>query len=215
VITKLNLAGIPFNNRALPWIVTSVVVFFSLVALVLVAQATGRSNRSADSIQSDINALNQQKNALQKQAEIVKNSLTAEQLQTLNAAHELVDRKQFSWSRLFADLEPALPGTVRVTRISVRDAAARGELTLAELDLTVVAKTPTTVTDMIADMDRAGVFRAELRSQNLQKGRGETATEYELYVLYRPRASANLSDSQAANLVSVEPSASTSQGGVK
>ena len=215
MITKLNLAGIPFNNRALPWIVTSVVVFFSLIALIFIAQATGRSNRTAYSIQSDINALNQQKNALQKQAEIVKNSLTAEQLRTLNAAHELVDRKQFSWSRLFADLEPALPGAVRVTRISVRDAAARGEQTLAELDLTVVAKTPSTITDMIADMDRAGVFRAELRSQNLQKGRGASATEYELYVLYRPRAGATLSDSQAANLVSVEPSASTSQGGVK
>ena len=214
MITKLNLAGIPFNNRALPWIVTSVMVFFSLIALIFIAQAAGQSNRAANSIQSDINALNQQKSALQKQAEIVKNSLTGEQLQTLNAAHELVDRKQFSWSRLFADLEPALPGAVRVTRISVRDAAARGEQTLAELDLTVVAKTPTTVTDMIAEMDRAGVFRAELRSQNLQKGRGETATEYELNVLYRPRAGATLSDSQA-NLVSVKPSTSTSQGGVR
>ena len=54
----------------------------------------------------------------------------------------LVDRKRFSWSRLFADLESALPGNVRVTRISVRDVAARGEQTLAELDLTVVSKTP-------------------------------------------------------------------------
>lgn len=215
MINKLNLAGIPFNNRALPWIVTAVVVFFSLGALIFIAQATGRSNKAAYSLQSDINALNQQKNALRKQAEIVKNSLTAEQLRTLNAAHELVDRKQFSWSSLFADLEQALPGSVRVTRISVRDAAARGEQTLAELDLTVVAKTSTTITDMIADMDRAGVFRAELRSQNLQKGRGETATEYELYVLYRPRPGAPLSDSQAANLVSVDPSASTSQGGVR
>jgi Tfp pilus assembly protein PilN len=215
VITKLNLAGKPFNNRALPWAVTSVVVFLSFAALIFMAQATGRSNWAAYSVQSDINGLNQEKNVLQKQAQIVKNSLTAEQLQTLNAAHELVDRKQFSWSRLFADLEPALPGSVRVTRISVRDAAARGEQTLAELDLTVVAKTPTTVTDMIADMDRAGVFRAELRSQNLQKGRGETGTEYELYVLYRPRAGAALSDSQAANLVSAESSASASKGGVR
>ena len=190
-------------------------MFFSLGALIFIAQATGRSNKAAYSLQSDINALNQQKNALRKQAEIVKNSLTAEQLRTLNAAHELVDRKQFSWSSLFADLEQALPGSVRVTRISVRDAAARGEQTLAELDLTVVAKTSTTITDMIADMDRAGIFRAELRSQNLQKGRGETATEYELYVLYQPRAGAPLSDSRAANLVSVDPSASTSQGGVK
>jgi hypothetical protein len=40
---------------------------------------------------------------------------------------------------------------------------------------------------MIADMDRDGIFRAELRAQNLQKGRGESGTEYELFVVYRPR----------------------------
>ena len=109
-------------------------------------------------------------------------------MQTIAAAHVLVDRKRFSWSRLFADLESALPPNVRVTRISVRDVAARGEQTLAELDLAVVSKTPATITEMLGEMDRAGIFQAELRSQNLQKGRGESGTEYELYVIYRPRA---------------------------
>jgi hypothetical protein len=41
---------------------------------------------------------------------------------------------------------------------------------------------------MIAEMDRVGIFQAELRSQNLQRGRGESGTEYELYVVYRPRS---------------------------
>jgi hypothetical protein len=41
---------------------------------------------------------------------------------------------------------------------------------------------------MISSMDRAGIFQAELRSQNLQKGRGESGTEYDLVVVYRPRA---------------------------
>ena len=54
----------------------------------------------------------------------------------------------------------------------------------------MVAKTPTVVTEMIAEMDRAGIFQAELRSQNLQRGRGESGAEYELYVVYRPRAGA-------------------------
>jgi len=40
---------------------------------------------------------------------------------------------------------------------------------------------------MIAEMDRAGIFQAELRSQNLQRGRGESGAEYELYVVYQPR----------------------------
>lgn len=209
--TKLNLAGKPFNNRALPWIVTILVVCVSLVAFVIIIRATAQANAQSRAVQSDINNLNQQAQSFQKQAEDVRIALTAEQLNTLRAAHELVDRKRFSWSRLLADLESALPGSVRVTRISVRDVATRGDQTLAELDLTVVSKTPSTITEMIADMDRAGILQAELRSQNLQKGRGESGTEYELSVLYRPRAGSASSDDKAAALALAETSASPSE----
>ena len=68
-----------------------------------------------------------------------------------------------------------------------------------------MAKTPTVVTDMIAGMDRVGIFQSELRSQNLQRGRGESGAEYELYVVYRPRAGAPVADSPVA---SVKPNAS-------
>lgn len=186
--TKLNLATKPFSNRSLPWVVTTVVVVVSLVCLVFIVRATGRANTQAAAVQKDINDLKQQELNLRKQADAIKNSLTREQLQTLAAAHTLVDRKHFSWSRLFADLESALPGTVRVKRIAVRGVTTRGDGTVADLELTVVAKTPAIVTEMIAEMDRGGVFHAELRSQTLSRGRGETGAEYELAVIYRPRA---------------------------
>lgn len=207
--TKLNLARKPFNNRSLPWAVTALIVFASLVALVLIIRTTRQASAQANSVQTDINALRQQAQMLGEQAQEVKNSLTPEQLRSLTAAHDLVDRKRFSWSRLFADLESALPGSVRVTRISVRDVAVRGEQTLAELDLTVVSKTPTTITEMIAEMERAGIFQPELRSQNLQKGRGESGTEYELYVRYRPRAG-YVSDSKTNDVASVDASGAVS-----
>lgn len=181
------------------------VVFASLIALIFIVRATGQANVNAYAIQSEINALRQQEHVLRKQAEAVKNSLTQEQIKTLSAAHELVDRKRFSWSRLFADLESALPNNVRVTRISVRDLAAQGDQMLAELDLTLAAKTPSAITSMIADMDRLGIFQAELRSQNLQKGRGETGTEFELFVVYRPRAAVPGTADESNNLASVEP----------
>ncbi|HKP45108.1 MAG TPA: hypothetical protein VJT50_00785 [Pyrinomonadaceae bacterium] len=186
--TKLNLANRPFSNHSLPWIITAIVVFVSLISLFFIVRATRTANAQSLAVQNNINALGQQEQALRRQAEAVKNSLTTEQLQTLDAAHGLVDRKRFSWSRLFADLEAALPGAVRVKSIAVRRVVTRGDETLAELDLTVVAKTPTIVTDMIADMDRAGVFHSELRAQNLQRGRGESGAEYDLAVTYRPRA---------------------------
>ncbi len=198
--TKLNLASKPFSNRALPWVVTAVIIFVSLISLVFILRATNKTNAQAAAVQKDINDLGQQELALRKQAEAVRQSLTTEQRQTLAAAHSLVDRKQFSWSRLFADLEAALPGNVRVKRIAVRGVSTQGSQTLAELELAVVAKSPNVVTDMIAAMDSGGTFRAELRSQNLQRGRGEAGSEYELFVIYMPRAGAPTATSPIASV---------------
>ena len=114
---------------------------------------------------------------------------TADQQQALPAAHQLVDRKTFSWSGLLADLESSLPSNVKVSRISIRDVSSQANQTVAQLDLAVFAKNPSTITEMIAAMHKEGIFQAELRSQNLQKGRGESGTEYELAVVYRSRQS--------------------------
>jgi Tfp pilus assembly protein PilN len=197
--TKLNLATKPFSNRSLPWVITSFVLLISLVSLVLILRATNQARSQSETLQNEVNSLSQQEQALRKQAEAVKNSLTPEQLLTLESAHTLVDRKRFSWSRLFADLESALPGKVRVKRIGVRGVVVRNDQTLAELELTVVAMSPSSVTDMLADMNRLGIFQAELRSQNLQRGRGESGTEYELFVVYRPRAGAPIAGSPLAS----------------
>jgi Tfp pilus assembly protein PilN len=212
VTTKLNLASKPFSNRSLPWAVTALIVVLSLISLVFIVRATRRANAQALLVQKDINALGQEEQALRRQAQVVKNSLTTEQLQTLTAAHSLVDRKQFSWSRLLADLESALPGNVRVKRIAVRGVSASGGQTQAELELAVVAKTPAVVTEMIGEMERAGIFQAELRSQNLQRGRGETGAEYELYIVYRPRAGA---PADTAAIASVVPPNDASGGGTR
>lgn len=211
--TKLNLAGKPFSNRVLPWALTILIVLVSLVAFVLIFRTTSRATAQSRSVQSDIQKLNQQVQAFQKQTEEVKNSLSSEQQQTLNAAHQLVDRKGFSWSRLLADLESALPGDVRVTRISVRDVATRGGQTIAGLDLAVMSQAPSTITEMIADMDRAGIFSADLRNQNLQKGRGASGTEYELYVLYRPRAGSPIVAGRSENIAAVEDARRAENGG--
>lgn len=185
---------------------TIFVTFLSFITLLFIARATSQANEAARATQVEINDLNQQEQALRERAAQVNESLTPEQRQTLTAAHELVDRKGFSWSRLFADLEEALPGSVRVSRISVRDVATRGGQTVADLDLAVFAKAPSTVTNMIGEMDRTGTFRADLRSQNLQKGRGESGAEYELFVIYTPRAGVPSSAGQAANLASTQAS---------
>lgn len=186
--TKLNLASNPFRNRALPWAVTIVVGLASIVGLLFIARATFQTNKQAQAAESEVASLRQQTVTLNKRAEEISRTLTPEQKRTLKSAHVLVDRKRFSWGRLFADLEAALPGSVRVARITVKDVAADGDRTVADLDLVVVSKSAATVTEMIKEMDREGIFHAELISQNLQRGRGESGEEYEMIVHYVPRA---------------------------
>ena len=122
-------------------------------------------------------------------AKKLQQELSTDQKQALPAAHSLVDRKAFSWSRLLADLEASLPANVKVSRISVRDVTRQADQTVAQLDLAVFSKDPATVNAMISSMHDEGIFNAEIRNQNLQKGRGEAGTEYELFVIYRARSS--------------------------
>jgi len=195
----------------LPWAVTAILVFCSLVALGFITRATAEANAKAAIVQKDIRDLNQKQLQLLKEAEQVKNSLTPEQQLSLKSAHELVDRKRFSWTRLFADLEGVLPANVRVARIAVRQVHSQGEHTVANLELVVIAKTPSAVTDMIKVMDREGIFLAELRNENLQKGRGESGSEFELSVQYTPRASfSSASEARAFN-----DTPSTATGGTR
>jgi hypothetical protein len=189
VNSNLNLASKPFSNRLLPWALTAIILFVSVVGLLVVVRLTTVAKSQGDATQVEINNLRQQEQVLLKNAEQVKSMLTPEQQQAVPAAHQLVDRRKFLWSRLLSDLESSLPANVRVSRISVRDVTTQGDQTIAELELAVFAKTPATINEMISAMYQEGIFQPELREQNLQKGRGETGTEYTLYVIYRPRNS--------------------------
>ena len=186
--TRLNVATKPFTNRALPWVVAVILAFFSLVAMVFIARTTATANNKAQGVQTEIRTLNLEEQALKEKAKEVESAFTPEQLQSLKSAHELANRKRFSWSRLFADLEAILPGGVRVTRISVRQLGTEEGRTVADLELAVVSKSYSTVDEMISTMDQQGIFRAELRNQNLQKGKGEGGTEYDLMLHYTPKA---------------------------
>jgi Tfp pilus assembly protein PilN len=189
VSTKLNLASQPFRNRALPWAISGIITVASLFALVFIISLTSQTNTKAVAAERQLRELEEQRDALKQQAAEVKDAMSPEQRNALKAAQSLVDRKRFSWSRLFADLEAALPAGVRVSRISVRDVALSGDQTVAILELAVIEKSPESVTAMISEMDRGGIFQAEPVSQALQKGRGESGTEWTLRVRYTPRAS--------------------------
>lgn len=199
MITKLNLSSTPFRNRALPWTVTAIITVFSVIALIFIANATFQKNAQAKITASDVAELHRQITALNQQAGEVQKALTPEQQRDLKSTHALVNRKQFSWSRLFADLEAVLPRDVRVTRITVKDVLSDGDRTIANLELVVASKSSTIVTDMIQNMQREGIFQAQLTAQNPERGRDESGSEYELNVSYAPRAGAPISTAERNN----------------
>src|SRR5215211_3267542 len=108
----------------------------------MVVQLTTSTRKEADLVQGQITQLKQREHALLDAAKQVQQSFTPDQQQALPAAHALVDRRSFSWSRFLADLEASLPQNVKVSRISVRDVTRQGGQTIAQLDLAVFARNP-------------------------------------------------------------------------
>jgi hypothetical protein len=79
-----------------------------MIGLLIVVQLTTSTRRETALVQGQITQLKQREHTMLDAAQQVKQSFTPDQQQAIPAAHELVDRKAFSWSRLLADLESAL-----------------------------------------------------------------------------------------------------------
>jgi Tfp pilus assembly protein PilN len=185
VIENLNLASQPLRNRTFPWALAAVISLVSAAALFFTLGEYQRTRARAQSVESDVRQLRLERARLVEEASAVNQALTEEQRLTLDAAHLILDRKNFSWSRLFSDLESTLPQTVRVSRITVRDIYESGGRARAELELAVVGKQTTDVTKMMAEMARAGIFSADLLTEK-PASRGETGVEATLRVRYTP-----------------------------
>ena len=186
---SLNLASKPFSNRILPWALTAIILFVSLIGLIFVVKLTANARNEASVLEAENNQLKQREHSALEAAKQLQQELTADQKQALPAAHLLIDRKAFSWSRLLADLETSIPAKVKVTRISVRDVNRQADQTVAQLDMSVFSADPAVVNAMISSMHDEGIFQAEIHTQTLSKGRGESGTEYELFVIYRAPSS--------------------------
>ncbi len=186
MITKLNLASKPFRNRTLPYVISLLLLAFAVAGTVLsFAQWRETSERNEIALK-DIRQMEEQLKELNGKGEQVQQQLTPQQRELLIASHKLVANKSFGWSRLFADLEGVLPDSVSASRISVENVFKDGDRIKAELEFAVLSRDYPAVMAMIDKMNSSGVFRAELRSQDLQKTESITYTEYTLKLIYTP-----------------------------
>lgn len=123
-------------------------------------------------------------NRLKGEGEKVQQQLTPQQRELLVASHKLVANKSFGWSRLFADLESVMPGSVSASRISVENVYKDRDEVKAEITFGVLSRDYAAVMSMIDTMNNSGRFQAELRGQDLQKTERITYTEYTLRLIY-------------------------------
>ena len=187
MISRLNLASRPFRNRTLPWTTAVVVSLASLLAIAYVLTEGARARSQADASERTVAQLREERKLIEQQAAAVRQELPPDQAEVLEAAHALVGRKTFSWSQLFSDLESALPESVRVQRINVREVSQRAGQTRAELEMTVVGRSPDDVTNMMTEMSRLGSFAAMPVTENFKSERGERGYEWTLRVSYVQR----------------------------
>jgi Tfp pilus assembly protein PilN len=188
VYTPLNLSSRPFRNRTLPWAVTAVVMGITLVTLLIILHQARQTSLQADAVEVEAAKERQQFATLQANSQRVLESLSPEDLRALQAAHLLVDRKRFSWSRLFTDLEAGVPANVRVESIDVRDVLRNNGRTFADLQMKVVGRQTSDVLEMINTMNRGGLFDAVATEEKLLEDQNETGIEFTLRVRYVPPA---------------------------
>ena len=187
MITNLNLATNPFRNRTLPYVTALLLLAVAVAGAVFSFARLNNIRAESEIVRTDIDTMQTQVTALKEEGAKVQQALTPEQQALLIASHKLVASKSFGWSRLFADLEAVLPGSVSASRISVQNIFKDGDRIKAELDLGVLSRDYQSVMALIANMNNSGVFRAELRGQSLQKTDRITFTEYSLHIIYSPR----------------------------
>ena len=201
MITKLNLASRPFRNRTTPYLLSVIILAIAVAGGVLCFAQLNKASSENELARRDIERMNDEIKQLTDKGKAVQQQLTPEEQRLLIASHKLVANKTFGWSRLFADLETVLPGSVSASRISVENVFKDGDRIKAELDLGVLSKDYQGVMNMISNMNNSGVFQAELRGQDRQENDRLTFTEYTLHLVYTPAYGYSASSSDIAQTV--------------
>jgi Tfp pilus assembly protein PilN len=186
VITKLNLSTDPFRNRVLPYLLAGFLLLLGFGVGIFCLARLNENKKETEVLAADIQERQAEVQRLKGEGEKVQQLLTPDQKAILTASHKLVANKTFGWSRLFADLESVLPGSVSASRIGVQNIYQDGDRVKAELEFSVLSKDYPSVMVMIENMTNSGLFQVELRGQDLQKNERMTFTEYTFRLIYTP-----------------------------
>jgi Tfp pilus assembly protein PilN len=176
----LNLAREPFRNERLP----TLLLALGTLALVLV---TVRQSLAAwqllpghaQDMEAEVQALEAEAASLSAQASALRDvSAPAATLKEWATVKQLVDRRAFSWTGLFAALEQALPPGVRL--VSVQPAGREGTLSL-----TAVGRSSEDALSLLQSLQAHGDFEGAFLNGWSE---GPKGVEISCSVRYEPRA---------------------------
>jgi|SRR5271165_1930986 len=189
----INLATRPYEDAREFWarwgIGVGALGLLTLVLVILAARGwinAGRDRATIRQLEQQIAALDIEKAEAQARLELAANRSTRDQSQFLNA---LIERKGFSWTRVFEDLERVMPGPLHVLALK----PAMNEQGQLELEMRVAADTRAGALDLVHRMEGSPHFQGaqlEEEVQTADSGAGVTATIVAVYVPDAPNRSA-------------------------
>jgi hypothetical protein len=198
MIKKINLSQRPFHNRKLFWLICCGI----MCGFWWLGQGLWASILETRSIVTRIeSSVAKEEAALKKIRGTFPSgnlALTPDEIQKVQAAAWLIERRGFSWTGLLEDFEKELPEGVRLINISLREklltekrdknSSAKPNKVLP-LSVQIVARSVDEMLKMVKNADQRGVFRFEPRVQDISDS-GEYSFSLDVnYQLDAPNAS--------------------------
>jgi Tfp pilus assembly protein PilN len=194
-----NLARLPFHNERLPnllFAAAAVAVALLTVRHAFLVRALLPGRTSA--LHDEVTRLEAETTRLRaEQASLRGVAPEPKALARWLVVKELVDRRAFSWTTLFARLEERLPDGARL--VSITPNVHRGEILL---DVLAVVRSPEVGWQFIRTLEEGGDFDDVFPLSEGQSG------EFHYTMRYRPRSTPAVADAPAAEVPGAEVSPS-------
>ena len=184
----LNLATRPYEDAREFWSRWGLGVgLLALLTLVLLGFTirgwvdAGRDRRAIAQLEAQIAQKDNERARAQAFLEMAANHSTRDQSQFLNG---LIQRKQFSWTRVFEELERVMPNRLHV--VSLRPEL--NEQNQVEVEMKVVGDTRAEAVELVHRMEGSKHFQGSHMVQETQVGDNATSVTATVSAIYVPDA---------------------------
>ncbi len=182
----LNLATRPYEDAREFWMRWgSAVAVLALLTLVLVGftvrgwMNAGRDRQAIAQLQAQIRERDTERASAQAYLEMAANRSTRDQSQFLNG---LIQRKSFSWTRVFEELEKVMPNNIHVVALHP-EINEQGQL---QLDMKLVGDSRAPAVELVHRMERSSHFQNPQLVQEQTGGDNAAAVTAMVETIYVP-----------------------------